>query len=304
MPLSMSDPVLTFLILPAFVLALAAARHFKTLETGFMRAATTPLLCGAVCGIPLAALALPEAAEPAVVGILITFATAYVRHVGDESEPAEGMLLGAVAGASAAIPSAILGMAPMLLFSECVLAGAVAGCGTTLASFHVADRGKRIAIDVATAIAAVAAAAVPVLLTHAGIPARDTAIAVAVAVPLVPVIAAFAQWGVVRHEIEGEAALGFIDESDVRRTAHPILRFGRAGWNNPGAHRQFVRIASMIALRKRQQRNRPGETARLYQLEIIKLRMQLREMTRLGRKPMAEDGLASGDGLPSDRMRD
>jgi len=42
--------------------------------------------------------------------------------------------------------------------------------------------------------------------------------------------------------------------------------------------RVFVRLATLLALRKRQQRLRPDEVARLYQLEIIKLRMQIQEM--------------------------
>ena len=47
----------------------------------------------------------------------------------------------------------------------------------------------------------------------------------------------------------------------------------------PKRHRDFVRIANKIALRKRQQRTRTEEIARLYQLEVIKLRMQMQEMS-------------------------
>ena len=61
----------------------------------------------------------------------------------------------------------------------------------------------------------------------------------------------------------------------------PLLRLGRGGWIDAHAHRAFVRIANRIALRKRQQRNRPDEVARLYQLEIIKLRMQMQEMSKI-----------------------
>ena len=49
------------------------------------------------------------------------------------------------------------------------------------------------------------------------------------------------------------------------------------------AHRQFVRLANKIALRKRQQRDRNDSMARLYQLEIIKLRMQIQEMSKIDR---------------------
>jgi len=84
-------------------------------------------------------------------------------------------------------------------------------------------------------------------------------------------------------ELAHEAAIGVIDADEVRTTAHPILRFTRAGWSDAAAHREFVRLANRIALRKRQQRNRPDDTARLYQLEIIKLRMQLKEMANIER---------------------
>ncbi|HEX8251893.1 MAG TPA: hypothetical protein VF846_02005, partial [Thermoanaerobaculia bacterium] len=112
---------------------------------------------------------------------------------------------------------------------------------------------------------------------------RDIAIGAAALVPLLIVATVFKQWPSVRGELRHEAALGFIDEDDVRRTAHPLLRLGRAGWYDSGAHREFVRIANRIALRKRQQRSRTEEIARLYQLEVIKLRMELQEMTRIDR---------------------
>ena len=44
-----------------------------------------------------------------------------------------------------------------------------------------------------------------------------------------------------------------------------------------------MRLANRIALRKRQQRDRTDDEARLYQLEIIKLRMQIQEMSRIDR---------------------
>src|SRR6185436_5668235 len=59
----------------------------------------------------------------------------------------------------------------------------------------------------------------------------------------------------------------------------------------PRAHREFVRLANEIALRKRHQRGRPDDTARLYQLEIIKLRMQIQEMSKIDRDTRRGTGL-------------
>ena len=72
-------------------------------------------------------------------------------------------------------------------------------------------------------------------------------------------------------------------DADVRPTAHPLLRLGSGGWADKHAHREFVRLANKVALRKRQQRDRTDEMARLYQLEIIKLRMQIQEMSKIDR---------------------
>jgi hypothetical protein len=283
----MTDPVLTFILLALFFLAIAAARWFKTLDTGFGQAATTPLLTGIACGVILMFVH-----HAVATGILLTIAAIYVRHTGDESEAPEGMLLGTLIGASAAIPLAFSGDAELRKFAEVVVAGTVAGYGITFAAFHVADRVKQLLLDVVTAIVAIGAAAAPSLLERAGISDRRIAISVGIAIPLLSIVTVFVQWRHVRTELQDEATLGFVDPRDVRATAHPILRLGRAGWTNAHAHREFVRLANRIALRKRQQRERSEAVARLYQLEIIKLRMQLQEMAKIDRamRERAADG--------------
>jgi hypothetical protein len=142
-------------------------------------------------------------------------------------------------------------------------------------------------IDAITFVAAIAIAFAPRAIARAGVSARDVALIAVVIVPLLVVITVFRQWPEIRAELRHEASLGFIDDADVRRTAHPFLRLGSGGWNDRRAHREFVRLANEIALRKRQQRDRPEEVARLYQLEIIKLRMRIREMSRIDADTMA-----------------
>src|SRR5207244_8213203 len=105
----------------------------------------------------------------------------------------------------------------------------------------------------------------------------------AILIPAIVVVVVFRQWPDVRAELSHEASLGFMAASDVRRAAHPLLRLGSGGWTDRKAHREFVRLANMMALRKRQQRNRPEDIARLYQVEIIKLRMQIEAMIRINR---------------------
>ena len=286
----MTDPVLTFVILAFFFTAIAAARYFKTLDTGFGRAAASPIVSGIASGVVIFVAGRFAELHAVVAGIVMTIAAMYVRHTGDESEAAEGMLLGALIGASAALPLAFSGENELRHFSECVVAGTIAGYGVTFAQFHVTDRARQLLLDLITAVVAVAGASLPAILERAGFRQRAVAIFVALAVPLISAVTVFARWRSVRSELAHEAAIGVIDAREVRTTAHPIFRFTRAGWSDAAAHREFVRLANRIALRKRQQRNRPDDTARLYQLEIIKLRMQLQQMADIEREAKSDDG--------------
>jgi hypothetical protein len=279
----MADPVLVLVLLAAFFAAVTLAWFFKTLESDLWRDAQVPLIAGIVCGIAIAAAWRFLGAHGAITGLLVTLAALYVRLTGRESEPTDGMILGAMTGAAATIPLLFAGERELISFAECILAGAVAGYGITFALTHVRDRGKQALVDLVTLALAIAAAYVPTLLARTGVDPKRIVIGAAAIVPLLTIAAVFKQWPAVRGELRHEAALGVIDDEEVRRTAHPFLRLGRGGWHDARAHRQFVRIANKIALRKRQQRGRSEDVARLYQLEVIKLRMELQEMARIDR---------------------
>lgn len=279
----MSDPILAFILIVLFVAALAAASYFKTLDSGLSSESRIPAFAGVLAGVLLR-----FADHPVATGIVLTIVALYVRLTGRESEPADGMTLGAMTGVAAALPLAFAGERELLRFAECVLAGAVAGYGITFALTHVRNKLRQAAIDAVTAALAIAAAWTPSLLVRDRITERHVAFGVAALIPLLVVATVFKQWPVIRGELRHEAALGVIDDEDVRPTAHPILRFGRGGWHDAAAHREFVRLANRIALRKRQQRGRTEEVARLYQLEVIKLRMQLQDMTRIDRAMRAQ----------------
>ena len=268
----MPEPAATLIILIAFLIVLALVHFFKTLDADLWHAWRNPVAAGLVIGI---ALRLLHVTHPIAFGLLLTIAAVYARHTGRESEAVDGMLIGAAMGAAAALPFA----APRIA-ATAILAGAVAGYGITFAAFHVAERRRQFVIDGVTGIAAAGIA-----YASSIVPVRERAllIAVAVAVPVLILIAIFRQWPDVRAELRHEASLGFMTDADVRTTAHPFLRLGAGGWADKQAHREFVRLANRIALRKRQQRDRTDEMARLYQLEIIKLRMQIQEMSKIDR---------------------
>ena len=297
----MSEPVLAWIVVVSFFMAIAVVRIFKTLDNDFWSAVATPVIAGAAAGVLIRFVDFGPALRPLIVGTAVTLAALYARLTGDESEPADGMLLGAASGAAASIALVLNTDWEMQAFATCVIAGAVAGYGITFAAFHVADKVKQLILDAVTAIVAVAAAHLPYVLNRFGLSNARIAIGTAIVIPLLAVITVFKQWPDIRAELRHEASLGFIDDSDVRPTAHPFLRLGRARWNDPAAHREFVRIANRIALRKRQQRNRPDEMARLYQLEIIKLRMQLQQMARIDHDTLLRRTTPHDDEIPAAR---
>jgi hypothetical protein len=268
----MPDPLFTSIILATFLVALAAVHFFKTLDADLWHAWRNPVAAGLVIGVVLR---LVHVTHPVAFGVLLTLAAVYARHTGRESEAVDGMLIGAAMGAAAALP-----IAEPRAGATAILAGAVAGYGITYAAFHVAERKRQLVIDGITAAAAIAVAWLPSVLT---LPPRAVLSGAAGLVPVVILMAIFRQWPDVRAELRHEASLGFMTDADVRTTAHPILRLGAGGWMDKRAHRQFVRLANQIALRKRQQRDRTDAMARLYQLEIIKLRMQIQEMSKIDR---------------------
>lgn len=280
----MTDSFLPVLLFPGFVVVLAAARLFRTLDGRFWEVAGTPLLAGAVAAPIIRFTPLEPKLQPILIGVLLTFAALYVRMTGDESEPADGMALGALTGATAGVVAAVISGDTPHLFAATLLAGAVAGFGVTVASRSVAMPLRQILIDAITAAAATGTAMLPEAAARLlGWDPAAIAIGATVLIPLLVIGTVIAQWPAVRRELKEEANLGVIDHTDARRAAHPFLRLVRRGWNDGAAYRQFVRLATRMALRKKQQRSRSGELARIYQLEIIKLRMQIQQMQQLDR---------------------
>jgi hypothetical protein len=296
----MTDPVLAFVVLAAFTAVAAATRFFRTLDANVWRAVSTPLATGFGAGVIVSLL--DERWEIAAIGIVLTAAALYVRLTGDESDAIDGMLLGACTGAADAAPLIFFRGTTIRPVAECFLAGSVAGFGITFAAFHVADRLRQMLLDFVTAAAAIGAACAPHFPAAYGVSDRDIVIASAALAPLLVIVAVFVQWVTLRNELTHEASLGFIDVADVRTTAHPLLRFGRGGWTDARAHREFVRLANRIALRKRQQRGRSEEVARLYQLEIIKLRMHIQEMSRIDHATRARAAEPDDDAPASDTI--
>ncbi len=217
----MSDPVLALILIVAFFAVVTAASYFKTLDTGFWSDAGVPLIAGVICGVLIRFVQFVP--YFVVTGILLTLAALYVRLVGRESEPSDGMTVGAVTGAAAAVPLALFGgERELLLVASCILAGAVAGFGITFGLSHVRDSLRQAGVDAATAALAIGAAWLPSMLLRTGAPRiteRHIAIGSAAVVPLLILITVFKQWPSVRSELRHEAALGFIDDEGMALAA-------------------------------------------------------------------------------------
>ncbi|MGA8810496.1 MAG: hypothetical protein WB973_21705, partial [Thermoanaerobaculia bacterium] len=242
----MSDPVLCIVVYAVFLAAMAAAHFFKTLDNDLGTAWRTAFAVGLTVAVLLF---LVRALYPVVGGIALTLAALYVRHTGHETEAVDGMIVGSVMGATAAVPFVMTSIHAASIIAAMMLAGGVAGYGITFAVFHVADKRRQIAFDVATAAIAILVAWLPALAARYGIRERYVLLTVAAAMPLIVVVAVFRQWPDVRAELRHESSLGFLSDRDVRTTAHPLLRLGRGGWADRRAHREFVRLANRIALR-------------------------------------------------------
>lgn len=95
--------------------------------------------------------------------------------------------------------------------------------------------------------------------------------------------------GSIALELAEEARLGFLDDSDAAIIAHPLRRLRFSGWHNREARRHFIRVAETLAETKILQRSMPEPTARLTQLEVLRLRMRLREIENVERATRPHD---------------
>src|SRR5436305_10712969 len=139
----MTEAAFALLAALSFLLVLAGARWFKTLDTGVWRAWRTALPGGIAAGVILRL----TGTNAVATGIVLTVTALYVRLTGEESEPSDGMIFGAAAGAATAITLIALGRGNGFELAECLLAGAAAGFGVTLASLHVGQKLQQLVID-------------------------------------------------------------------------------------------------------------------------------------------------------------
>src|SRR5258706_13365502 len=130
----MSDPVLCIVVYAVFLAAMAAAHFFKTVDNDLGTAWRTALAMGVAVAFVLFVV---RALYPVVGGIALTLAALYVRHTGRETEAVDGMLVGSVIGATAAIPFVMTSVHEAGIMASLMLAGGAGRYGITLPGFPV-----------------------------------------------------------------------------------------------------------------------------------------------------------------------
>lgn len=247
----------------------------STLDGWLWRWYRLSLIAGACAGTIL--LAPPLMSHPigrvAAVAVTMTLALVWVRGVVHDHTGSDAVLTGAALGSSAAVPWLIAAdsTAPSVAFV--CLAAAVAA---SVADLHAADR-------LWGALAALAASVTAAAAASFVQPPPAALLAVAIVIIVWTLAATSVRARLLETELAEEAALGVIDEREIRGALHPVLRLLPRGWRNREARWRFVELANQLAIRKRRQRKLPPELARLQQLEVMKLRMELAEVARVER---------------------
>lgn len=301
-----SAVVAVFTALGAVVL-FSAVRYVQELRVDWTLWLKPALAAGGGIGVAVGvAERTPFHPEPRwLVPVLFAAAVWFTRERRPDADVTEGAFSGAIAGCVAAgVSSALAGQTAQPNVTAWTIAGTLAG--VFLYSVAVHSRFIRLSLG-ALAAAVLVALHHPLSYWSAGRSGWAPLTVVSV-VALAALVMTVARWPGLREELREEAELGFISPEDAASVTHPIRRLVLSNWNDPDARREFVRTASDIAVRKRRQRHMSQSTARLYQLEILKLRMQLQEMQQVDAAVRADAFQASRERQeasdPSDTMPD
>lgn len=208
----------------------------------------------------------------------------------------EGTIAGVVAGAFAA---AIIGdrVSPGDP-AAAVMHGALAGLGTHLVLFRYRVVGAIAAVATASLLVALHEPLERLFEPH-GWMGAFTAVAV---IAGAAAIATALQYRRLAHEFDEERELGVIPDDIARSLTNPLRRLMMDGWHDRKARHEFVRLATALATRKSRQRRMSASAARLYQLEILKLRQLLQDVYSVELSVRESNRSAENAEQSSDRM--
>lgn len=280
------------LLCATFVLTVLALL-FRDLGVDWELLTVRPLITGATAGLALAAAAHFRGPEVLlmVTGSAFTIAALYFARNSMTGEPVDSIGTGTMIAIGSAIPLMAAAALTLDTAAAVVLAAPVALVLVARSYRHAQP--VRAGLQFTALAASSAAAFVPRSVEQLGVRDLHVAIAIGLIAPVTIAATVLQRWPMLINELMDEARLGLFPAEDIARVSHPLRRFSRGGWAEKNAARHFVRISTKLAARKHQQRSMSPDTARLYQLEILKLRMELKNILNVERSYAAH---AAGEG--------
>lgn len=258
---------------------LVGLRYFKKVDWRLLQWTVRSLFTGAIAGGALL-FAPTDRGEwnAALVGVALTVAAVSLR--GQDSDWCEALLTGCLAGTGAGVAQlAVPVHAHDTEFLRTFVAGSIAGVGAYLGL--IVWRRWMWPVWILTALLASIASVLPHLPAFFRFDPRSLTLLWAGLITVVVVGVVVRRWPLVVRELREESTLGFFDARDITSVAHPLRRLLPGVWRDETARRRFVERANELAIRKREQRKMTPDAARLYQLEILKLRMEVQEIAKV-----------------------
>lgn len=272
-----------FLIVGGLLCVAMTLRFLATLHAGVMRWGAVRVLAGGLAAIveTLIAPHMPASYIALLFPTVVLLLGLYWRRTGQERELLEGLTAAVAvsAGALAVLltlssePGTAAG--PRLLFSAVV-------CGIGIMLGVELNKLRRRALDGGTFAVAIAGSFALAQVVP-GPTAPAFLIASVTAVTLIMAVAFVMRWRDTLRELSDEARLGLFAPDDVKRIANPFRRLGSARWIDSALRRKFVMTSQDLAVRKTLQRGAEPQRARLLQLDILRLRMELQDLLAIGR---------------------
>lgn len=270
------EPISSYLVLLAGIFAVVVSYSAQRLQQPSPRLVLHAVIAGAIAGaIPFFFdVDVPVLGRHTLIATLAGVASTLWSRANDPSDAILGSALTITIAAAAWIFRGTPLSTVAAAFFCCIAAGA-------FTAFLLRGRGVErllwcffiLAVPLAGALLQRLTAA---LLTPFG------ALAIGAALPFAAMITFYlSRRGVVALELREEAELGFLTADDATTLSHPLRRFHYGSWKNREARRKYVQVAERLAETKAMQRSMDPLSARLQQLEVLRLRMQLRQIEQV-----------------------
>lgn len=288
------------------VLLLALATWFRDLTLEPVNSLKPPAVGGLLAG--LTALGVHQQMhrlERLAVALVMAGTFLFARRNSSDRTAIEAFALGTLIGWFASLPLAFTSSEDPLLMTATLMAAGGLGWGTLALLEQQPAIPFLVRSALAISVCIVTTLMAPNIPDATGISSERLFQAVALLAPLMLFAAPFVRWRTIGSELRHESELGVYPEGEAARCAHPFRRFGRAGWRDRGTRRMFVRRSTQLAMQKRRARSLDAPAARLHHWGILRLRMEIADLLRMGQGTILDingevEELGSSDTIASD----